>query len=339
MSTPGLNRRGWLTLAFALSASLHGCAHREQLSLHAPGTPLTIRKPALYPETILWDPNRDAFLVSSIRHGAVYAVDRTGAVTQLVDDPRLCSVLGIAVDATRDRLWVTNADLGVSLKPSEAGPKRLAGIGLYSLQTGEALRYIDLASLSEGEHLLNGLALDGAGNAYATDSFSPEIYRVDAQGEAKVFARDERFRGDGINLNGLVVHPDGYLLVIKKSDGQLFKVLLDEPTRVSPVALDQPLVGGDGLSLWAGEQLLVVANQVPGTASNAVFALRSTNSWASASVIDQQDVGSVYPTTGVLRDDKYYVVHSRLNELIQASPEQQAALQVQASIRQVGALR
>ncbi|MEO8901496.1 MAG: hypothetical protein ABI488_07210 [Polyangiaceae bacterium] len=50
-------------------------------------------------------------------------------MTRLVDDPRLCSVLGIAVDAERGQLWAVNADLGASTRPSAAGPKHLAAVG------------------------------------------------------------------------------------------------------------------------------------------------------------------------------------------------------------------
>src|SRR5688572_28549228 len=103
------------------------------------------------------------------------------------------------------------------------GPRRLAGVGIYDLKTGKPLSYVDLGPLAEGPHLMNGIALDPSGNAYITDSFSPVIYKVTAEGSASIFLRDERFAGKAINLNGVVVHPDGYLLVIKKSDGALFK--------------------------------------------------------------------------------------------------------------------
>ncbi|HKP63641.1 MAG TPA: hypothetical protein VJV78_43200 [Polyangiales bacterium] len=317
-------------------ATLGGCARTASVAFESSGASLTIHKPALYPETIAYDRARDAFLVSSFREGAIYSVDRRGDATILVNDERLCSVLGIAIDAERGRVWAVNSDFASSLKPSAAGPKQLAAVGVYDLSSGKALQYVDVSGLSSGPHLLNGIALDASGDAYVTDSFSPSIYKVDASGRASLFLKDARFAGEGINLNGLIVHPDGYLLVIKKSDGALFKVPLANPAALTQVGLDAPLVGGDGVLLAGDRTLIVIANQVPGKASNAAIALASEDGWATAKVRAQQRLGDVYPTTAVVRDGALYVIHSKLNELLQSPPEQKAALRVEATIREIG---
>lgn len=313
-----------------------GCSSREGVRLALSAQPLTLRQPALYPETIEYDRKNDRFLLGSFRQGAIYRVDSDGGVTRLVDDPRLCSVLGIAVDAERGQLWAVNADLGVSARPSAAGPKNLAAVGIYDLATGAALNYVDVAPLSPGAHLLNGIALDLAGNAYVTDSFSPIIYEIDAHGHASVFLRSEQFDGDGINLNGLVVHPDGYLLVVKKSDGSLFKVPLDNPTRFSRVKTEKQFVGADGVTLVGKNALLLIANQTPTRVSNAAFSLTSEDGWQSAQVRAIAPMGDVYPTTAARRGDTLYAVYSKLNELIQAPAAQKERLQTRATIVQIG---
>jgi sugar lactone lactonase YvrE len=155
-------------------------------------------------------------------------------------------------------------------------------LGIYDLSTGKPINYVDLAPLAAGPHLLNGIAVDSAGNGYVTDSFSPIIYKIDAQGNATVFLKDEQFAGEGINLNGLVVHPDGYLLVIKKSDGVLFKVPLAQPAQFSKVSINERFVGGDGVTLVGKKNLVLIANQTPAKASNAAYSLTRTNSGASS---------------------------------------------------------
>jgi sugar lactone lactonase YvrE len=319
-----------------LGLTHQGCARAAVVTLARSGQPVTVQMPALYPETIEYSSGSGKFLLGSFREGAIYEVDDKGNTSRLVDDPRLCSVLGIAVDAKRGRLWAVNSDMGASIKPSAAGPKNLAAVGVYNLSTGQALDYVDLAPLVPGAHLLNGIAVDSAGNAYITDSFSPTIYKIDAKGKARVFLQNELFKGDGINLNGVVVHPSGFLLVIKKSDGTLFKVPLADPSRFSKVDIDRRLVGGDGLVLIGKRNLVLIANQTPTMASNSAFSLFSEDGWASAKIAAVQELGDVYPTTAVLRDERLYVVHSKLNELIQAPPVEKAGLRIEATIEQIG---
>jgi hypothetical protein len=323
------------SVVVALACCALGCTGRARIDFDSSGATLTVQKPALYPETIEYNRRDDKFLLGSFREGAIYEVDRSGSASLLVDDPRLCSVLGIALDVERGRLWAVNSDLGASLKPSPAGAKKLAGVGMYDLSTGKALSYVDLAPLSTGPHLLNGIALDVAGTAYATDSFSPIIYKIDPGGLASIFLRSEQFAGEGINLNGVIAHPDGYLLVIKKSDGLLFKVPLARPEQFAKVTISERFVGGDGLTLVGRKNLVIIANRTPSTAANAAYSLVSEDGWLSARVDAVQQLGDGYPTTAVLRDKTIYVLQSKLNELIQSSPEQKAQLRMAATIRPI----
>jgi len=339
-SIPNVDGRGQsLRAACALVALLlgsGGCTRPNALRLQPSGAPLVVQHAGLYPETLIYDAKRDKFLLGSFREGAVYEVDSAGRAARIVDDPRLCSVLGIAIDAERNRLWAVNADLGACARPSAAGPKQLAGVGVYDLSSGAPLLYADLAPLLPGPHLLNGIALDGGGNAYISDSFSPAIYKVDAAGNPSLFLQSEQFRGAGINLNGVVVHPDGYLLVVKKSDGVLFKIPLAEPARFSRVLVAERFVGGDGLVLVGKTELLIVSNQVPQQSANSASALSSDDAWASATLRAVEPLGTAYPTTAALRGGALYVVQSQLDELIQAPAERKAELHAQALIRQIG---
>lgn len=332
------NAVGRVARAIALLALTTSC-HGPTITLESPGPALVVRKPALYPETIEYDPTREQFLLGSFRGGAIYTVTRDGTAAVLVDDARLCSVLGIAVDARRNRVWAVNADLGASAKPSAAGTKQLAAVAAYDLTTGQPIHYVDVAGLYPGPHLLNGIALDAAGNAYVSDSFSPVLLRVDASGHPSVFLHSQQFAGEAINLNGLVAHPDGYLLVIKKSDGSLFKVPLGNPAGFSKVLTERAFVGGDGLTLLGRQNLVIVANQTPSQRPNSAFALVSNDGWASAKLVAQQPLGDAYATTAVRRGSELFVVSSRLNQLIQAPPELKPKLQVEATIQRIATVR
>ena len=306
----------------------------------AVGPVRTIDKPALYPETIDYDPVHGTFVVGSFRDGAIYHVDAEGRVTPFADDHRLASTLGIAVDVAHRRLWAVSADVGAGIRRSATGPQRSADVALYDLTSGTEILHVDLANLVRAPHLLNGVAVDAAGNAYVTDSLSAVVYRVTAEGKASVFARDDRFAGSGIGLNGLVVHPHGFLLVVKKSDGTIFKVPLADPKHVSQVKIDGTLVGGDGVTLASASDLVVVANATPTATANAAFALTTDDDWTTAKIYDVLPLGDDYPTTAVVRDGTIFVVSTRLDALLHAAASggDPAQLRAEATIRPIGSV-
>jgi len=299
----------------------------QRVRLKRAAAPLSIAQPALYPETLEQNPLTQKFLVSSLREGAVYEVGLDGKAERFIQDERLTSVLGIAVDARSRRLWVTNSDLGAAIRSSARGPKQQAGVGIYDLASRRSLHYVDLGPvLPHGDHLLNGITVDARGNAYATDSLSPAIYRVDPEGRASLFLANDEFRGPGINLNGIVCHADGFLLVIKKSTGGLYRIPLADPQRFTRVQTSRDFIGGDGLSLVGRDQLVVIANKTPAATANAAFVLESRDGWKSAEVSETCALDASYPTTSVVLGGKLYALSSQLDEWLGASPSSRQAL-------------
>jgi sugar lactone lactonase YvrE len=328
-----------LTAALALAFGA-GCGSASRVQLQSTAVPVSIAQPALYPETIEANQQTGKFLVSSIREGAVYEVGLDGAPRKLVQDDRLTSILGIAIDARTNRLLVTNSDLGAGVRSSARGARREAGVGIYDLATGQAIHYADLTTLlPEGDHLINGITVDADGNAYVTDSFAPVIYKVDPNGVASVFLQDDEFKGQGINLNGIAYHPDGYLLVVKKSSGTLYRIPVADPRQFARVNIATEFHGGDGLLFVGEESLVLVANQTPGVKLNSAYSLRSGDGWVSAEVVESRELGSVYPTTCTALNGKVYVLSSHLDEWIGAkegSREDIAKQARRAEIQEIG---
>lgn len=297
---------------------------------------ILINKPALYPEGIDYNPDTDKFIVGSFRDGGIYEIDLDGSYRQLVNDQRLNSVLAVRVDVKRNRLLVVNSDIGSSINSYAEGPKKLASLGIYELSTGKNIDFINLGKLlPEENHLANGMTLDSAGNVYVTDSFSPVIYKVDINGHASVFLESDKFIGDGINLNGIVFHPDGYLIAIKKGEGVLFKIPLDNPQKFSIIRSSRKFIGGDGLVLLNDNELVAIANRAAGEITETVFSINSEDSWKTAEVTKELKFGKVYLTTGVMRKNKLYVIHSNLKALILAPASEKHKLNKKATIQQV----
>ena len=317
-------------------------ADNRKVQLERSESALSLAQPALYPETMELNPLTQQFLVGSVREGAVFQVAADGSLYKLVDDPRLISVLGIAADARSKRLWVTSSDLGASVKHGPEGPKKHAAVGVYDLTSGGAVHWVDLTALApDTEHLINGITLDHDGNAYVTDSFAAAIYKIDAQGRASLLLQHETFRGAGVNLNGIVYHPDGYLLTVMKSTGKLYRVPLSDPGKLSAVAIPSSFAGGDGLWLASPERLVLVANKTPTASANAAYVLHTDSSWQRADLDGSLPLGDVYPTTCAAQGGKLYALSARLDGWLTGDATKRAALLAEgprAEIRQIGSL-
>jgi len=305
-----------ISIVFAatiVATLLAGCSHK------APNI-ITFKVPALYPEGVDYDAKGKHFFVSSLHEGTVGTVTDDGTYKPFISDSNMVSAIGLRIDSARNRLLVCNSDPGVSVHTRKENQGKLAGLGIFDLTSGKLIKYINFTALSKGGgHFCNDIAIDNAGNIYATDSFSPIIYKIDPKDNPSILLEDKRFEGQGFNLNGLV-YRDGYLVVAKDNSGELFKVPVDKPKEFKEVKIDQKLVGADGL-LWGPDgSLIVIANAT----TNKVFKLTSSDSWESAKVVNGIDTGDVFTTTGTLRDGKIYVLEAHLNVLFNPkAPKQQ----------------
>jgi len=302
-----------LIFASLFAFTLYGCdkAKSPPASKTAAPEVISFTKAALYPEGIDYDAKRNSFLVTSLHEGIIGEVRDDGSYKVFIQDPNMVSAIGIRIDAKRDRLLVCNSDPGASVHTKKENQGKLAGIGIFQLSTGKLIKYLDLGKLGgAGGHFCNDIAIDGDGNAYVTDSFSPIIYKVDAANKASVLLNNNRFTGESFNLNGIVVK-DGYLLVAKMNEGLLFKVPLDKPEQFTQVKTKEPMPGADGLLWGPNGALVVIANGN----TNKVIKLTSDDNWSTASVVGSVDTGNVFATTGVVRDGKIYTLYAMLHVL------------------------
>ena len=265
-----------------------------------------------YPEGVAHSAKDKVFLVSSMRYGTIGRVTPGGEYRAFIDDDKLISSVGMLFDKRHNALWVAISDPGLSTRSTDLTKNRLAAVAVYDASSGKRRAYHDLGALVEGGHFANDLTIDPDGNVYVTDSFSPVIYRVDAKGRKSVFATSDLFKGEGFNLNGIVYHPDGYLLVAKYNSGELFRVSIGDPKRVEPVALAEPLKGADGLVLKSNSQLTVIQNQ----GADSVVELQSSNGWQTAKIASRSKSSMSFPTTGARVGKSIYVLNARLDTLL-----------------------
>lgn len=255
----------------------------------------------LYPEGITFDVKADQFLVSSMRHGKIGRVDRSGVYHTFINDPILVSSVGMHIDSAKSWLLVAVSDPGVAVGTKKETRAKLAGLAIYDLKSGKRQAYHDLGGLSEGAHFANDIAVDTGGNIYVTDSFSPIVYKIGKQGKPSIFVQNDLFKGEGFNLNGIVFHPNGYLIVVKSNSGELFKISLKGD--VSKIKIQQSFNSGDGLALTLDGSLAVIQN------SGEVSQLVSSDNWASATVSKTVKPWLEFPTTGVIVGTSLYILN------------------------------
>jgi hypothetical protein len=265
------------------------------------------------PEGIEYDHANGRFLTGSLAEGTIFEIAGDGSMTAAVSDPALVSSVGIEVDEPRDRLLVANSDRAAFGGQSQGQ----AMLGVYNLTTGERLAMVNLGPLAgggDGAFFANDVAVTAGGVAYVTDTMRNVIYEVDGNYEASLFHRFEPM--EGLGLNGIVAHADGYLIVVANGgEGVLYKVPLDDPGAAAAVSLDQPVIGADGLD-WTEEGALAVTSN----STSSVVLLESTDSWSSARTVATASFDG-QATTGTRVEDEFYVVQPHFND-----PEQPVIL-------------
>lgn len=266
-----------------------------------------------YPEGVAYNDKTNTFYVSSVKDATIGIVDAAGNYKPFYQDKDLKSSYGMKVNAAKNQLWVCTGDANYSDYSDSDTHKKIIRLIAVDLSSGKKVQDIDLSKLYTGKHFANDLAFDDKGNAYITDSYSPVIYKVDAQGKASVFAENDLFKGEDVGLNGIAYHPQGFLITVNNATGAILKVDVNNPANVTKVKINQLFPGADGLLWDAQGNLILVQNEGNDKANQVV----STDGWVTAkvkaatSILDRFQ----YPTTGVMQGSKIYLLNAKLNEL------------------------
>ena len=261
----------------------------------------------LYPEGIAYSSQLGKFLVTSIPLGKVGTVDTDGRYTDLLTAPEL--IAGIGMKVAGNRVFVCNSDQGRSLRSTPATTRQLAELLVFNLNTGQLERRTDLDNLlpAADPNFANDVTLAPDGTAYVTDSFSPVIYKVAPDGTASILVRDAAKLGStGFGLNGIVYHPNGYLIVANAGQGKLYKVDLQNNNAITEVTGTGALPG-DGLTLLNSDLYVV-------TGGTRVAQVRSTDNWQTATVIKFDATDYLGATTSVAVNNQIYTLNARIGE-------------------------
>ena len=241
---------------------------------------ITAQRGGFIPEGIEYDVANGRFLTGSLSEGSIFEIGLDGSVTAIVTDSALVSSVGIEVDEARDRILVANSDRAVFGGAGQGQAK----LGVYSLTTGERLAMVDLAAeLDAGADAVffaNDVAVADNGTAYVTDTQQNVVYRVSPDYVADVLSAFPA--AEGMSLNGIEWHPDGYLIIADSGNGRFYKLRPNGSAQPELVSIAEALPGADGIVWRADGALAVVQNSAT---DGRVALLRSNDAWASASVV------------------------------------------------------
>ncbi|GMN52305.1 hypothetical protein TIFTF001_021459 [Ficus carica] len=167
-----------------------------------------------------------------------------------------------------------------------------------------------LTPFGDEKAFADDVAVDGEGNAYVTDIKGNKIWKVGADGKLVSIIRSPLFTAKEwyknlVGLNGIVYHPDGFLLVIHTFSGNLLKIDLSMGEEVVKLVkvVGGPLTFGDGIELLSPTKLVVAGNP-------SARLVESSDGWETASL-----VATFYgpkhrlATAATVKDGRVYLNH------------------------------
>lgn len=284
--------------------------------LNASVRTLQLSDKSMIAESVAFDPRTKTFYVGSIHKRKIVRVDAKGTEVEFSNaSDGLFAVLGMKVDAARGVLWAATSAIPQMSGFTEADKGR-SGIFKYDLRTRKLLKkYL----LPGGEqHMLGDLWIDKAGTVYATDSVSPNIFRIDAaKDDIELFITSDMFA----SLQGITggVKPNE-IFVADYAKG-IFRIDLASKaiSQLKPDA-DVTVLGIDGLYFYRGG-LIAIQNGI--TPNRVALLTLDGDIVKTGKVLEANHPDLLEPTLGVLDGDEFYFIANSQWPLVNEKAELQ----------------
>lgn len=171
----------------------------------------------------------------------------------------------------------------------------------------------DLSNVGKEITYADDVAVDTQGNAYVSDAKGGKIWVVDVNGKLVYTIRSPLFTTPGwynnfVSLNGIVYHPEGFLIVIHTFSGFLYKIDVTNGDVSSKVTVIDVSGGslrfGDGLEFLSPTKIVVA-----GSPSSKL--VESSDGWRTASVTGWFSSGMVHRlvSSATVKEGRVYLNH------------------------------
>ena len=265
---------------------------------------LELHDKTMIAESVAFDPKTKQHFIGSILKRKILSVDSKGVESDFSSaSDGLYAVYGMKVDAKRCVLWVASSAVPPMIGFTEADKGR-AAIFKYDLRSRKLLQ--KFTTPAGEQHVLGDLWIDSAGNVYATDSISPNIYRIDAaKNTMELFITSDLFA----SIQGITEGNKPNNIYVADYAKGFFRIDLATKaiTQLKPDA-NVTLLGTDGLYFHKGK-LIAIQN---GINPNRVAAYTIDGDRVTATtVLEANHTAFPEPTLGYVDGDELvYVVNS-----------------------------
>jgi hypothetical protein len=258
---------------------------------------MRLEDPRLIPEGIAYDGRRKVHYVGSIAQRKIVAIDARGKLRDFTSGAdRLEAVLGLAVDAPRDRLCAVSTN-GFELAAQQ---QRRNEVVCWSLAKGRVIQRVAVPEALQ----LNDLAFGRDGTLFVTDSAAGTLW-VHRPGERRFLRVGET--GGLRGANGVAVSPDGSVYVTLSTGIARVNPLTGHMMRL-PQPDDVATGGIDGLYWHEGDLVGVQNANNPGRVVRMALSQDGQRIRGLTVLQSHHHPAFVEPTTGVVVGDALHVI-------------------------------
>ncbi len=221
---------------------------------------ITINGDRIFPESITSAPD-SSLIFGSIGQHAIYRAKPGSATADVWIAPNtegISSVFGVLADPKSNTLWACTGTPAFGPPQPGAPPPAPSKLYAFDLKTGAHKAHYELPTQGA---FCNDIAVDAAGNAYATDTNNMEVVRLKKGGQQlEVWAGNGGFGPKGGVLDGISVLGTR-VLVNTLGTSKLFSVPIGADGKsgtVTEVKLDKPISRPDGMRSFGKDKLLII---------------------------------------------------------------------------------
>jgi hypothetical protein len=223
---------------------------------------VTLGADMVLPEAIEWDPNREAFLIGTVRDGAIVSVSKAGESKELFranNENGVWSIFGLQVDLERGRLWASSAS-NQQFANYDPIDKGRSAILEFDLKTLELIKHYPVP-VDGQPHKLGKITLAPNGDIYVVDSMLPLVYvKKSEEKKLKPFFGSREM----VSLRGIDVSDDGKFLYVVDYEMGIAAIEIAEGKPYKLAVPDTLNLGGiNGLNYWNGQLIIIQSGIQP----------------------------------------------------------------------------